>query len=354
MPPPKRRDLELTRRQLCDWLRARLPGAVDLQISDLCGPSTTGFSSDTLMFDAQWFDGLPRRERLVLRMKPTGFTVFPTYDIGLQYRVMKTLGGTGVPVPRMRWFEDNPDVLGVPFYVMDQVDGRVPTDNPPYHSGGWVPDLAPEEREALWWSGLEAMTRIHRLDWRGLGFDFLDKPQRGSSALDQQLHEYDEFFSWGMDRRHYPLIERAQRWVHANRPADEPLALCWGDSRIGNQIFDGTTCVAVIDWEMVRLGDPVQDLAWFIMLDRCFSEGLGVERLPGFPDRQATIARWEQLTGREARHVDYYEVFGLYKFSMIMARVILQMKHYEIFPAESDMDVNNLASQTLARALEEV
>ncbi|HXQ21507.1 MAG TPA: hypothetical protein VN812_07530, partial [Candidatus Acidoferrales bacterium] len=109
-----------------------------------------------------------------------------------------------------------------------------------------------------------------------------------------------------------------------------------------------------LDWEMARLGDPVQDLAWWIALDRCFSEGLGVVRLAGLPDRHATIARWEQLVGRAARHFAYYEMLALYKFTAIMARVILQMKHYEIMPADSDMDVNNLASVTLARVLDEV
>jgi len=112
--------------------------------------------------------------------------------------------------------------------------------------------------------------------------------------------------------------------------------------------------VAVIDWEMTRLGDPVQDLAWWITLDRCFSEGLGVERLAGLPDRQATIARWESLLAREARHLAYYEMLALYKFAAIMARVSLQLKHYEFLPADSDMDADNLASQTLARVLQEV
>ena len=354
MPAP-RRDLELTNRQLRDWLRRKLPGVRDLAINDLGGPSETGFSSDTLMFDVEWSDPSGRhRERLVARLKPSGFTVFPNYDMSLQYRVMKTLGDTDVPVPRMRWFEADEAPLGAPFYVMDRVDGRVPTDNPPYHMGGWLQDLSPADREALWWSGLEAMARVHRLDWRALGFGFLDQPGRGASPLEQQLREYDEFLDWGVDRQRYPLIEAARRWLEAHRPAEEQVALCWGDSRPGNQIFDGTACVAVIDWEMTRLGDPVQDLAWWITLDRCFSEGLGVERLAGLPDRQATIARWESLLGREARHLAYYEMLALYKFAAIMARVSLQLKHYEFLPADSDMDADNLASQTLARALEEV
>ncbi len=237
---------------------------------------------------------------------------------------------------------------------MERLEGRVFTDNPPYHTGGWVTEISPQEREALWWSGLEAMTRVHRLDWRALGLGFLDKPQFGATPLEQQLREYDEYLNWGVDRSRLPLIERAQRWLHAHKPADGPVGLCWGDSRPGNQMFNGRACVAVIDWEMARLGDPVQDLAWWIVMDRCFSEGVDVERLPGFPDRQATIARWEQLVGREARHVVYYEVLGLYKFACIMARIMLQLKHYDVFPVESDMDVNNLASVVLARVLDEV
>jgi aminoglycoside phosphotransferase (APT) family kinase protein len=354
MPPP-RRDLDLTRAQLTEWLRGKLAGARALTLGELRGPSETGFSSDTLLFDAEWTDAAgPQRAQLVARFKPSGFTVFPTYDIAQQYRVMKLLAETEVPVPRMRWLEEDERPLGAPFYVMDRVDGRVPSDNPPYHVTGWLHELTPDERAALWWSGLEAMAQLHRLDWRARGFGFLGRLSPGETWLAQQLREYDAYCTWGFDRSRYPLIERAQRWLHAHEPPETHVAVCWGDSRLGNQIFNGTRCVAVVDWEMVRLGDPVQDLAWWIALDRCFTEGLSVERLAGLPDRHATIARWEQQVGRPAEHFAYYEILALYKFTAIMARVILQMKHYEVFPADSDMDVNNLASQTLERAIAEV
>jgi aminoglycoside phosphotransferase (APT) family kinase protein len=354
--PIARRDLEETRRQLRDWLAGKLTGASDVHVGEVGGPSDTGFSSDTLLFDADWTEaGTRRQARLVARLKPSGVAVFPNYDMPLQYRVVQILGShTDVPVPRVRWLEEQETALGTPFYVMDRVEGRVPTDNPPYHIGGWVSELSPEQRTALWWNGLEAMTKIHRLDWRPLGFDFLDGGNGKETPLVQHLRYYDDFFSWGMDRSRYPLIQRAQRWLEDNRPPDETIALCWGDSRPSNQIFDDRMqCAAVLDWEMVRIGDPVQDLAWWISIDRCLSEGIGAARLDGFPDRPATIARWEELVGRDALHVEYYEVFALYRFAIIMSRVSQQLKDAGILPPESDMDVNNLASTVLAKAMDQ-
>jgi aminoglycoside phosphotransferase (APT) family kinase protein len=352
MPHPEKRDLDLTRKQLEEWFRERLPGAEDVAVTGLAGPSDTGFSSETLLFELSYRQGGERQsEDLVVRLEPRGFVVFPSYDVPLQFRVMQALEATDVPVPRMRWLEEGEGPLGVPFYVMDRVNGRVPSDNPPMHTAGWVAELAPDERETLWWNGFEAMTRVHRVDWRALGFDSLDEPERGATPLAQQLHYYDEYIGWGLERERYPLLARALEWLGANAPAEESVALCWGDSRLANQIFDGLECAAVIDWEMVRLGDPVQDLAWWLASDRCFTEGIGVERLAGLPDRPATIARWESLVGREARHFAYWEVLALLRFSVQMARIGMQMKHYEILPPDHTMDVDNLASQTLARAL---
>jgi aminoglycoside phosphotransferase (APT) family kinase protein len=224
---------------------------------------------------------------------------------------------------------------------------------PPMHVGGWVAELEPAEREALWWSGLDAMARVHKVDWRALGFERLADPARGSTPLEQQLRYYDEMFSWGMDRKRFPLLETALAWLLRMQPADEPVALCWGDSRLGNQIFSGTRCVAVLDWEMVHLGNPVEDLAWWLAADRCFSEGVEAPRLAGFPDRAATAARWEQLTGRPVRHLAYYEVLALFRFSILLSRVIQNLKRIGMFEPDDPYDRDNLASVTLERALGE-
>jgi aminoglycoside phosphotransferase (APT) family kinase protein len=283
VPGPKERDLETTRRSLERWLAGRLGGADSVALSPLRGPSDTGFSSDTLLFDATWRRGDEEQvEHLVARIEPRGFNVFPSYDVAVQFRVMHALGDTEVPVPRMRWLEENAAILGAPFYVMDRVDGRVPSDSPPYATGGWVFELSAAEQARLWWSGLEAMARVHTLDWRALGLSFLAGPEGPETPISRQLRYYEEFFRWGVeDPGRYPLLERSMAWLLEHAPAGEPVALCWGDSRLGNQIFHGLECVAVIDWEMVRIGNPVQDLAWWIALDRCFSESLGVPRISG-------------------------------------------------------------------------
>lgn len=351
------RDLDRTAEDLRHWLAPKLSlGPNAIRVEDLDAPLSTGFSSDTLLFDLVYAaDDGERRDGLVARLEPEEYVMFPQYDVGLQARVLQLLEPTDVPVPIVRWTEPDASVLGVPFYVMSRVEGRIPSDNPPMHDEGWVAeDLSDDEREALWWSGLEAMCKVHRVDWKALGFDFLDEPERGPTPLEQQLDYWQEYFRWGMPASRHPDVAKALDYLEANKPDDETVALCWGDSRLANQIFDGVECVALLDWEMARLGDPVQDVAWWLASDRCFTEGLELERLPGFPAKDETIARWVESTGHSARNFDYYFILALTRFSMNMARVGQYMKRIEIIDEENEFDHENLASVTLRRALSEL
>ena len=355
MPQPIGRDLDETRAKLVEWLAKKLPQAERLRIEGLRGPRDTGFSSDTLMFDLHYDqNGSAVREDLVIRLEPAGaFGIFPEYDVALQHDMMKALADTPVPVPRMLWLEEDRGALGAPFYVMERLEGRVPNDSPPYHSEGWIFDLAPGKRAELWYSGLEAMAEVHKLDWERPEFSFLQRPAPGTTPLQAQLQYWDDYIGWGMERSRYPLCAEALAWLRSHQPADEPTAICWGDARISNQIFADCRTIAVIDWEMVFLGNPVADLAWFITMDRCFTEGLGVERLAGMPDRRTTIDRWEECLGRRAEHVQYYEYFAAFRFALIMARVFLQMKHYELLPREAVVDVENMATGVLRTVMAE-
>ena len=350
MPLAGGRDLEETRRRLTAWLAKRMPRATDLRLSELTGPPSTGFSNETLIFEGAWReDGEERRQGLVARVKATAFQVFPEYDVERQYRVMKILGErTDIPTPRVLDYEPDPDVLGAPFFLMERVEGQVPSDNPPYHATGWVTEIPPEERARMWWSGIDALARIHRLDWRALGLDFLDTPGRAATPLERQLDYYESFLDWAAAGKPHPLERAALDWLRSQRArAAEPMVLCWGDARLGNLMFRDSRCVAVLDWEMATLASPQMDFAWWLYFDRHHSEGCDVERLPGFPSREQTIARYRELTGFSTDRLDYYEVFAALRFAVIMIRVGRQLIDAGLLPADSDFETNNTATQLL-------
>lgn len=356
MPTMWQRDLDADRSKLTDWLRQRLPEATDVRVTDLVAPQSSGFSNETLLFDLEYTrGGAALREPLVVRIEPTGFQVFPEYDLELQFRTMQRLAGSGVPVPAVRWIETaDRDLLGGAFYVMGQVPGRVPPDNPPYTVAGWLTEATPAEREAIWWSGVETLAAIHRLDWRALGFADLARPELGRTPLDWQLTYYDRYLEWAARGRPQPTIEAARAWLRANQPGDEPTVLVWGDARIGNIIFAGTKPAAVLDWEMVTLGSPEMDLAWSIFLDRHHSEGLGTPRLEGFPSYEDTVARYEALTGHRVRHLHYYQVLAGYRFAVIMCRIAQQMVTYGTMDEAGGraFELDNTVTRLLAKILE--
>ena len=134
MPVPQQRDLEVARGALSRWLADRL-GARDVTLSDITGPAFTGFSNETLLFDAEWIaEGERHRQGMVARVKPTAYTIFLESVFEEQYRVMEALGRQSeVLVPPVVGYESDESVLGAPFFVMQKIDGRIPEDNPPYH-----------------------------------------------------------------------------------------------------------------------------------------------------------------------------------------------------------------------------
>jgi aminoglycoside phosphotransferase (APT) family kinase protein len=352
MPIPEQRDLEQARADVRDWLATKLPDRADLTISPLIGPSFTGFSNETLLFDATWTDGgETRTEGFVVRVAPTRHHLFLDPDFEIQYKVIDALNRhSDVPVPPMRWFEEDASILGAPFFVMNKVEGRVPADSPPYTQTGWLlEDSTPDERRTLVFSGIDAMARVHAVDWRALGLDFLDKRQYGPVGIEQQLNYYEQYLRWTMGDTPNPVADAALEWLRANVPQGQEIGLVWGDARINNQIFgDDHRCVAVLDWEMVTLADPMMDVGWWLFLDRHFHEGIPAERLEGFPTREQMIARYEEQSGRSTHDLRYYEILAGLKFTIIMARLTELLVEFEIMPIETDMAINNIPSRLTA------
>jgi len=355
MPTPWQRDLEQDGRKFEVWLRGQLAGAKDLRLTPLAAPQSSGFSNETLLCEARWSEaGGPRHESLVVRIQPIGYQVVPEDDMALQVETMRLLAKTDVPVPRALWLEGRDrSIFGAPFYVMAKVEGRVPTDRPPYHQGGWMTEISPAERRAIWLGGFEAMARIHALDLDATGFGFLRKPELGANGLAQELAFYRRYLEWAAAGREQPVAEAAWEWLDANRPTGESEGLVWGDARIGNIIFDGTRPAAVLDWEMVTWGSPEKDVGWAVFLDRHHSEGIGVPRLAGFPSYEESIAWYEERRGRRVRHLHYYQVFAGFRFSVVMMRIAQQVVHYGLMTKEQGraMEIDNTVTQLTAKLL---
>jgi len=355
MPAPLGRDLLQTREQLEAWFPTVLPdGARNVRVGELTGPGGTGFSSDTLIFDLRHEVGGETIERgYVARVHPSGFQLFPEYDLPAQFRVMRALWDTPVPVPEMLFEERSGEVIGQPFYLMSKVVGQCPADSPPYTAEGWVKELPEADQASLWDGYLDILSEIHALDPLELKLDFLAKPELGATPLDQEIAYYENFYRGRMGDETHPYVEPALGWLRENKPPQPATpSLLWGDSRIGNMIFDGPQCLAVIDWEMARRGDPMMDLGWGLFLSRYHTEGNGVPRLPGFRDREASIAYYEQKSGRSAEHVAYYEVLAGMRFSVILIGLGKQMKHYEMLPEDVNFEVENPVSMLHGKQLE--
>jgi aminoglycoside phosphotransferase (APT) family kinase protein len=349
---PRPRDLDALHTRLAHWLEAKLPGAKRLALSPLRKPGA-GISNETLLFDAAWSeDGAPRTERLVVRLTPSGAPVFPEYDLAQQFHIMQCVAGGDVPVPEVLWYEADDRLVGCPFYVMRRVEGEIPSEIPPYHAFGCCFDLPARLRAKMWWSGIRTLARIHALDWAGLGLAFLGVPGAGTDALDRQVDYWARFLDWARGETPQPILDAALAWLRGHPFSPRRVALCWGDSRLPNMIFRDQEVVAVLDWEMAFLGDPEADLAWWLFLDWCSSTGYGIPRLEGLPTPEATVERYEALSGHPVEHLFYHEVMAAFRYGVITAKVARNMQAAGLPIASVEMETNNVCTQRLAALLD--
>jgi aminoglycoside phosphotransferase (APT) family kinase protein len=318
-------DLERIRVGIEAWLRVQLPDRPGLQIADLNFPEASGESSVTLLLDASWPGGAS--DRFVLRMAPPTSQVFENHDLLMQYEMMSVMHAEGVPAPPLIGYEADPSALGADFYVMGFLEGQIPPDNPPFAMTGWVKEsLTDEDRRSMWRAGLETLASIHRIDPDKHDLSRLPRAKSGEPIVAQEVRTFDSMFKPELRAAADPRIARGWEALLASVPADGKLGLCWGDSRVGNVIFRDLAPIAILDWEMANVSDPLTDLAWWIWIDKCNSEGLGVPRLGGLPEPADAYAQWHQLTGRSIDHVAWFELFAVTRYAIILERKFTAMR----------------------------
>lgn len=357
MALPSLRDPAVVRQHLADWLSSRLDCKVT--IPRLHRSGSPGFGNETIAVTARWDDGDGVSDHeLAVRVQLTAHALFPESRFSTQHRVMTALGlRPGLRVPRVRWHEEDPAHLGAPFLVMDRVEGQAPPDDPPYTLEGWLRSSSAPIQRAVWEKGVDAMAAIHRVDHQLVGLGDLDPCPDGRSRLAHRIDQWAEMLRTASPGERQGVPEAGLAWLRENRPPDiDDPTLCWGDSRLANQLFVGldepetVRVSAVLDWEMVHVGDPLLDLGWFTWSDHALSIGLDVPRLRGLPSYRATAERWEQATGRSARHLRWAEVLAGVGHAIVMLRLATVLKETEGAP-ESDFGRPAVASVALERTL---
>ena len=333
------------RHRLTAWLGA-VTGDAEATVGPVSSPEATGMSSESLFFDAAWRDG---SGSFVARLAPAAedVPVFREYDLEKQYRLISLVGErSDVPVPGLRWLELDPTHLGVPFFVMDEVNGRVPPDIPPYPMGGWVRDLDPAARRALQDESVGVLAQVHDIDISDGCAAFLELPDRlGDTPLRRHFADQRAFYDWVVAGcgRDFPVIEAAFDWLERNWPEEPPSAISWGDGRIGNIMYapDGTRPVAVLDWEMAAIAPPGLDVAWMCFIHRFFEFVLGkygVDTLPDMFRPEEVRETYGERRGVDVGDLRFETVYNATRHATIMARVHARSVHFgtEEWPDDPD------------------
>ena len=320
---PHQRDLQDLAGILAGWLAGRQAGASDVEVSNLAYPRGAGQSHETILFDVTWtVAGERRTDGLVVRIKPGAFTVYPDDLFIEQYRVMQVMRDLGhVPVADTLWLEEDPGVLGAPFFVMRKLSGRVPVSVPPYSQAGWVYDATPDQRRRMWENGVRALAAIQRTPLDAVRF--LEGPGHAREGLDQEFDKYSRVAAWVQEDRAIPVLDAALQRLRDLWPANRPAGIVWGDARIGNIMFDDKfDVVAVMDWEQPSLGGALNDLAWWTTNSEIM-HGANESRphLAGMGSRQETMDLWEEITGLSAQDLEWYEDFTRLKMSCLGIRM---------------------------------
>lgn len=292
------------REALGSYLETRLGSASEVRVHG-AGYMAAGASNETLPVDiACRCAGREYVVPMVLRPERSDGILAP-YDVGRQYRVMRALAKSEVPVPPVAWYEPSGEVLGAPFFLMARIRGET---LPLFWYGSASPRL-PEVASML--------AQIHAVPWRELGLEFLLECGVGAEAPQSPLAS--DLGPWRRMAAHagiegHPVLVALGGYLVANEPADAEWRLLHGDPNPGNYLLDGDRVAAVLDWEVAAIGDRRSDLGFYAALLAVFGG------MPGRAGRTLLSDAYEAATGRTLQNLEFYEAVGLYKMAIVMSR----------------------------------
>ncbi|MDO8421893.1 MAG: phosphotransferase [Parvibaculum sp.] len=252
-------------------------------------------------------------KRYVLRKKPPGVLLASAHQVDREYRVMKALETTDVPVPHMYALCEDDSVIGTAFYIMEYLEGRVFSDST-------LPECSESERRALYSNMAETLAKLHAVDYEAVGLGEFGRP---GNYFERQIGRWIKQYR-GAQTTDVPSMEALIEYLPAHIPSEPSVTIAHGDYRIGNVMFHPTEprIIAVLDWELCTIGHPLADVAYNCMYDFLGVAGAATEvdrdKTPGIPTDAEFAAEYCRFAGRDSiEDWNFYLAFSMFRLASI-------------------------------------
>ncbi|HET9199969.1 MAG TPA: phosphotransferase family protein [Dehalococcoidia bacterium] len=295
---------------LAAYLDRELPGSGEVEVERLYA----GHSNET-------FYVTRGEQRMVLRRPPLGPLQPTAHDVLREYRILKALEDTPARTPHTVLACEDTSVIGAPFYLMERVDGVVIRDRLPED---FQKDVS--ARRQIGFELVDALAELQAVDWQKLDLEGFGKPD---GYLHRQLRRWSSQIAVTLPMtRPVPELDEVTEWLEENVPEQKDATIVQGDYKLDNVLFaehKPARLLAILDWEMSTIGDPLADLGW--MLSYWHRPGtqadsvtgaISVTMQDGLPEREEMLARYEEKTGRSMREFAFYEALAVWKLAILL------------------------------------
>lgn len=250
----------------------------------------------------------------VMRKQPPGELLPSAHQVDREYRVMKALGDTAVPVPKMFAASQDADIIGTKFFVMEHIDGRLVTET-------LLPSFSREERSAVYLEMARTLAVLHSIDPGAVGLSDFGRP---GNYFSRQVRRWTNQYI-ASETETIEAMDALIDWLPGNLPEEVRPIIVHGDYRLGNLILHPSEprIIAILDWELSTLGDGLADLSYWCQeyyLDALVEEGLSNANLHslGIPTEKEVINSYCEVAGRETiENWDFYIIYNMFRMAGI-------------------------------------
>ena len=263
-------------------------------------------------------------EEYVLRRPPRGPLLPTAHDVAREFRFLKALHGTAARVPRPVVLNEDADIIGAPFYLMERKRGVVIRAELP------AAFETEEQRRRIGFEMIDSLVELQGVDWAAAGLQ-----GKSEGYLDRQLKRWQSQADLTVGRvRPLPELGEITRWLVAHKPPAGAPTVVHGDFKLDNVMFGAgapARLIAIFDWEMAAIGDPLADLGWLlhtwgkpdVLME---GEPVPLTAQPGFPTREELSARYAEKTGRAMQNFPFYHAMALWKLAIILEGLYVHYK----------------------------